>query len=77
MNEADKYRQDFFDKLIREEKKKEKELILLQKKCEHNYNIKGCISDTGYQHRTCSNCGHSAIKSIHVWNRVHKKCIII
>lgn len=75
-NEIDKFRADFFDKLIQEEKAKERQLVLKQKNCFHNYNIRGRISDRGYQHRTCSKCGHSAIKAVKVWEGTKNGCII-
>lgn len=67
INEIDKFRNDFFDKLIKEEKEKERAKILEQKNCFHNYNLRGILTETGYQERTCSKCGHSALKSIKVW----------
>jgi len=76
VNEVDKFRQDFFDKLIKEEKQKERELKLKQANCFHNYNIMGLVSDRGYQHRTCSKCGHYAIKSVQVWEGTKNGCII-
>lgn len=63
----EKFRSEFFDKLIKEEKEKEKAKIIAQKQCFHNYNLRGVITETGYQERTCSKCGHSALKSLKVW----------
>jgi hypothetical protein len=67
INEVDKFRNNFFEKLIKEEKEKEQKLIMTQKNCFHTYNIMGQISSSGYQERTCSKCGHAAIKSIRIW----------
>jgi hypothetical protein len=66
-NEVDEFRKNFFDKLIKEEKEKEKAIIMAQKSCFHNYNLMGIINANGYQQRTCSKCGHSAEKSVRVW----------
>jgi hypothetical protein len=67
VNEVDKFRNNFFEKLIKDEKEKERALKLAQANCFHNYNIMSLIGDNGYQQRTCSKCGHSALKSIRVW----------
>lgn len=76
-NEVDKFRIKFFDNLVKEEKEKEKARIMTQKNCPHNYNLRGVITQTGYQERTCSKCGHSAFKSIKVWEyNNYNKCII-
>jgi hypothetical protein len=77
INEIDKFRNDFFDKLIKEEKEKEKAKIMAQKHCFHNYNLMGIINENGYQERTCSKCGHSALKSVQVWEGTKNgSCII-
>ena len=48
---VDKFRNDFFEKIIKEEKEKEKELRFIQKRCFHIYkNIN--------QERSCIKCGH-------------------
>jgi hypothetical protein len=76
-NEVDEFRKNFFDKLIKEEKEKEKATILAQKNCYHNYNLLGLIKENGYQERTCSKCGHSALKSLKVWEGTKNgNCII-
>ena len=70
VNEIDQFRQAFFDNIIDAEKKKEQAEKILQQNCFHLYNIIGETYDTrniGYQHRTCSKCGHSAIKRRTVW----------
>ena len=67
VNEIDKFRNDFFEKLIKEEKAKEAALMRLQANCVHKYDQLGHISGNGYQPRTCSKCGHTATKSIRVW----------
>ena len=71
VNEIDKFRQDFFDKVIADEKEKERILKEKQRKCFHTYNIMGLTGPNGYQERTCSKCGHSDIKSLRVWNSMH------
>jgi hypothetical protein len=67
INGVDKFRNDFFDKLIREEKEKEKALHIKQKNCRHNYSILGPVNINDYQSRTCSKCGHEVLKSLRVW----------
>jgi hypothetical protein len=67
VNEVDKFRNDFFEKLIKEEKEKEKAKIMAQKHCFHNYNMMGIVGANGYQERSCSKCGHTALKSVRVW----------
>jgi hypothetical protein len=67
VNEVDKFRNNFFEKLIKEETEKERALKLAQSQCFHNYNIMGIVGDNGYQQRTCCKCGHSALKSVRVW----------
>jgi hypothetical protein len=77
INPVDKFRDDFFDKLIREEREKENARIMNQKKCFHTYNLMGILNTSGYQERTCSKCGHSVIKSIRVWEGTKNgNCII-
>jgi len=66
-NEVDEFRNAFFAKLIEEEKAKERALKLAQANCFHKYDLMGLITPNRYQHRTCSKCGHSALKSINVW----------
>ena len=78
VNEVDKFRSDFFNKLIKEEKEKERAKILEQKRCHHKYDIQGNITENGYQERTCSKCGHSALKSVRVWEgSKNGNCIIM
>ena len=66
-NEIDEFRKNFFEKLIKEEKDKERAIKMAQANCFHNYNIMGLVNQNGYQERTCSKCGHSALKNIKVW----------
>ena len=75
INEIDKFRNDFFDKVIKAEQEKEKAKQLVQKRCFHTYNQITAIHTNGYQERTCSKCGHSAIKNVRVWEGT-KDCII-
>ena len=77
VNEVDKFRNDFFEKLIKDEKEKERALKLAQANCFHNYNIMSLVNEGGYQTRTCSKCGHSALKNIRVWEGTKNgQCII-
>lgn len=77
INPVDEFRNAFFEKLIKEEKEKERAQQLAQKNCFHNYNIMGIPSQTGYQERTCSKCGHSALKSIRIWEGTKNgNCVI-
>ena len=78
INEIDKFRADFFDKVIKDAKEKENAKKLAQKNCFHKYTITGPISQSGYQERTCSKCEHSAIKSVRVWQGINgrSECII-
>lgn len=80
-NEIDKFRQDFFNKVIADEKEKERVLKEKQRKCFHTYNIMGLIGPNGYQERTCSKCEHSDVKSIRIWNNTRlsgsSDCIIM
>jgi len=71
----EKFRNDFFDKLIKDEKEKEKAKQLAQKNCFHSYNLQGEITPNGYQERTCSKCNHTAFKSVRIWEGT-KNCII-
>jgi hypothetical protein len=81
-NEIDKFRQDFFNKVIADEKEKERIIKEKQRKCFHNYNIMEPVGANGYQKRTCSKCDHYDVKSIRVWNNIHVRggssnCIVI
>jgi hypothetical protein len=77
VNEVDKFRNDFFEKLIKEEKEKERTLHLKQKNCHHDYSIQGHTTPNGYQSRSCSKCGHEALKSLRVWQgTANGTCII-
>ena len=77
INEIDKFRNDFFDKVIKDAKEKERLKKLAQKTCFHKYSLMGTITAAAYQERTCSKCGHSAIKSVRVWEgSKNGECII-
>lgn len=77
VNEIDKFRNDFFDKLIKEEREKEATILRQQANCVHKYDQLGRPSANGYQSRTCSKCGHSAVKSVRVWRGTeHGTCVI-
>lgn len=76
VNEIDKFRNDFFDKLIKEEKEKEATILRQQSNCVHKYDRLGHPSN-GYQLRTCSKCGHSAVKSVRVWQGTENGTCVI
>ena len=77
VNEIDKFRNDFFEKLIKEEKAKEAAILREQTNCLHKYDEVARPSQNGYQSRTCSKCGHTAIKSTRVWQgTAHGTCTI-
>ena len=75
MDEIDRFRQNFFDTVIQIEEKKEREEKHAQSICYHSYTIIGNTYSKLYQHRTCSKCGHSAVRHVKVWNGT-KGCII-
>ena len=73
---VDKFRNDFFEKVIKEEKERENALKLAQIQCFHNY-ITENVYTNGYEQRTCSKCAHSDVKHIRVWNATKNgQCII-
>jgi hypothetical protein len=77
INPVDEFRNAFFDKLIKEEQEKKRALELAQKNCFHSYNIMGIVNQNGYQERTCCKCGHSAVKSVRIWEGTKNgSCII-
>ncbi len=71
VNEVDQFRNNFFDKLIREEQEKVAALERKQANCAHKYDGLG-RPEGGYQSRKCSKCGHHAIKSLRVWRGTEK-----
>ncbi len=80
-NEIDKFRNDFFEMVLQQEKDKEMKEKLTQTKCFHRYDIIGMTYGNGremYQERTCSKCQHSDIRSIKVWEGTkYGKCIMM
>jgi len=72
---VDKFRNDFFEKVIKQEKEREKALQFAQKQCFHTY-ITENVYANGYEQRTCSKCAHSTIKHIRVWNAKNGQCTI-
>jgi hypothetical protein len=77
INEIDKFRNNFFDKVIKDAKEKERVEKLAQKNCFHKYSVMGPITQAGYQERTCPKCEHSTIKSVRVWEgSKNGECII-
>ena len=75
MNPVDEFRNAFFQKVIDQEKEREREEKEIQSKCFHLYNIIDETFSNTHQQRTCSKCGHSLIKRIEVWEG-SKRCII-
>jgi len=69
VNDIDKFRNDFFEKLIKEERKKENEINLARKNCFHKYEIKG-INDE----RICSKCGHIILNKAY---KLNNQCTIM
>ena len=76
INEIDKFRNDFFEKLIKEEKEKERIKQFAQKNCYHTYNIMGFVTN-GYQERTCCKCNHTVVKSVRIWKGTQNGTCII
>ena len=74
-NEIDDFRQQFFQIVIAVEEQRQKEERKKQAACFHLFNIMGPIAANGYQERTCSKCGLSAIKRLQVWEGT-KGCTI-
>jgi hypothetical protein len=74
-NEIDEFRQRFFQNVIEVEEQRQKEEQRKQATCFHLFNIMGPIAGNGYQERTCSKCGLSAIKRLQVWEGT-KGCTI-
>jgi hypothetical protein len=75
MNPVDQFRAAFFDKVIQEEKKQEEERRQAQAKCFHKYDMIEQTFANGYQQRSCSKCGHGAVRKITVWEGT-KGCVI-
>jgi hypothetical protein len=75
VNEIDKFREDFFNKLIKEEKKKERELKLKQANCFHTYSIAETDLVLGTEYGVCSKCGHSII--VPIKEKPQAKCVIM
>ena len=74
MDDINKFRQAFFDKVIESEKKKEQEEKHRQTTCFHQYHVVESYHN-GYELRACKKCGHSAVKRQQVWNGT-KGCLI-
>lgn len=74
VNEIDKFREQFFDKLIQEQKEKEIQQKRLQQNCSHHYQLLEQYQN-GYQKKVCSKCESIAIKHYRVWEGT-KHCII-
>jgi hypothetical protein len=74
-NEIDDFRERFFQNVIEVEEQRQKEEKKKQAACFHLFNMVGPIAANGYQERTCSKCGLSAMKRLQVWEGT-KVCII-
>ena len=81
VNEIDKFRNDFFEKVVKEEKEKKQAIQLAQSQCFHQYDIVSATYQNGkntYQERTCSKCNHADVRSIKVWEGTKLgKCAIM
>ena len=79
-NQIDKFRNDFFEMVVKQEKEKEAAQKLLQSQCFHLYDIIVNTYSQGtkvYQERMCSKCQHSDVRSITVWEGTKRgQCII-
>ena len=68
INEIDKFRNNFFDKLIKEEQAKVAAVERRQLTCAHKYDIRCHVANApGYQTRKCSKCGLWSTKAERVW----------
>jgi hypothetical protein len=63
MNDLDRFRSDFFDRVIKTAKEKERRIQEKQRKCFHTYTIFGQIYKN-YQEVICSKCGHKTVKGL-------------
>lgn len=62
-NPIDKFRQDFFDKVIQQEKEVAAALKRKQLNCWHKYEVHGhTLSSSGNALLVCSKCGHSSTR---------------
>jgi len=81
VNEVDKFRADFFEKVIKEEKENKQALQLAQSRCFHQYDTILAHYQSGkdmYQERMCSKCNHADIRSVKVWEGTKLgKCAIM
>jgi hypothetical protein len=75
VDEIDRFRAAFFDTVIEIETKKEQEQKRQQLMCAHKYDVLGPMYSEEYQYRTCSKCGHAAVKRIAVWEGT-KRCTV-
>lgn len=80
MDQIDKFRNDFFEMVLKQEKEKEMAQKLAQTNCFHDFSIIGISYRSGqetYQERICSKCDRSDIRSIKVWEGAkYGKCVI-
>jgi hypothetical protein len=59
----DKFRQDFFEKVIQQEKEQAAALKRKQLNCWHKYEVHGhTLSSSGTALLVCSKCGHSSTR---------------
>ncbi len=72
VEQIDKIRNDFFEKIKKQEEEKQAELEKKQSNCSHIYNIRGRPDSDKYQIRRCSKCNHSAVKSSIEWRAIEK-----
>ena len=77
VNEVDKFRKEFFEKMIKEEKERERKTKQRQSNCFHKYDLIGVVNEQGYQEITCSKCGHSSLRKETAVNAEGKNSCII
>lgn len=62
MNPVDQFRQAFYDKLVVEEKEKEKEQKIKERNCFHRYDMNRPSLVHGYNEWECSKCGQMTLR---------------
>ena len=68
-NQIDKFRKDFFDKIIQEDIENQTKIKEKQRQCFHKYNI--IEFERGeYQQRICSKCDKREFKRKKIWHGI-------
>lgn len=65
MDDIDLFRNQFYDKLIAEEQRKEQEQALIERTCFHKYDREIPSLLEGYRRFACSKCGRTTLRR---WN---------